>query len=313
MNKKIVFLTVVNITGLIVIIVLFYLFINKVSGPKETPQATLSQPEIVSKKIDEMNTPKKELKSETKATSNNMKSSEPTIKTTDYKSKYGNLPNSLKGTEIDGNLVVDDSGKLIINKDIRYCFEYFLSASGEEPIETIRGRIEEYIQNKLPKEAAKEASDILDSYFKYKSRLGEVEKQSSLADIKDNQERLEKILEQRISVRKETMQPKVAEAFFAEEEAYDKFTLKCMALKEDKTLSDAEKEAKIIQFEEELPESYKMNRKSERERIELEKEVERLKKQGASIEEIKALRTKTLGPEVAERLSELDKERENKN
>ena len=46
------------------------------------------------------------------------------------------LPPSFAGTEVDGQFRLDDAGNLLISMDIRRIFDYFLSAYGEERIQT---------------------------------------------------------------------------------------------------------------------------------------------------------------------------------
>ncbi|MCC0452966.1 lipase chaperone, partial [Pseudomonas aeruginosa] len=47
--------------------------------------------------------------------------------------KVAPLPTSFRGTSVDGSFSVDASGNLLITRDIRNLFDYFLSAVGEEP------------------------------------------------------------------------------------------------------------------------------------------------------------------------------------
>lgn len=47
--------------------------------------------------------------------------------------KVAPLPTSFRGTSVDGSFSVDASGNLLITRDIRNLFDYFLSAVGESP------------------------------------------------------------------------------------------------------------------------------------------------------------------------------------
>lgn len=49
--------------------------------------------------------------------------------------KVAPLPTSFRGTSVDGSFSVDASGNLLITRDIRNLFDYFLSAVGEEPLQ----------------------------------------------------------------------------------------------------------------------------------------------------------------------------------
>ena len=72
-----------------------------------------------------------------------------------------NLPASLQGTEVDGALEADADGHLKINNAVRRTFDYFLSALGEEPLDTIVVRLRAYIRAQLPATAAAEAEKLL--------------------------------------------------------------------------------------------------------------------------------------------------------
>src|SRR5882724_6410971 len=50
-------------------------------------------------------------------------------------------PRSLRGTRIDGGLVVDADGRFVATIDARRLFDYFLTASGEVPADLLRARI----------------------------------------------------------------------------------------------------------------------------------------------------------------------------
>src|SRR6218665_2651509 len=92
------------------------------------------------------------------------------------------LPNSLQGTEVDGELEVDAGGHLKITNGVRRVFDYFLSTIGEEPLETILARIKAYIRHKLPPMAAGEAEQLLDKYIAYKRGLENVRQAQPTAD-----------------------------------------------------------------------------------------------------------------------------------
>ena len=49
-------------------------------------------------------------------------------------------PRSLRGTRVDGGLVVDAAGRFVPTIDARRLFDYFLTASGEVPDDLVPGR-----------------------------------------------------------------------------------------------------------------------------------------------------------------------------
>src|SRR5690606_31538797 len=67
------------------------------------------------------------------------------------------LPASLRGTDVPGGLAVDAAGHFRATRDALDLFDYYFSASGEEPDEQIRRRIEAEIDGRLASPAREEA------------------------------------------------------------------------------------------------------------------------------------------------------------
>ena len=227
-----------------------------------------------------------------------------------YKSKYGPLPYSLHGTDIDGELLLDANGKLVINHGLRNLFEYFISAKNEEPLDVILGRIKEYIKFQIPEEPAQQAIAILDSYIAYKEKLEKVESPEGLQGERlGTLESIKDALANRMLIRRQFMSSEVVQAFFGDEEKYDQFNLQLIDVKQNSVLTPEAKEEQIIELEKMLPDSVREMREDERKRTNLKEQVADLRKQGKSEEEIYELRKKELGKEAADRWQELDKKR----
>ena len=60
------------------------------------------------------------------------------------------LPRSLQGTKVDGEIIIDANKQLVVTEGLRRLFDYFLSALGEEDEATIIQRVESYIRNHSP-------------------------------------------------------------------------------------------------------------------------------------------------------------------
>ncbi|KPA19673.1 lipase chaperone [Candidatus Magnetomorum sp. HK-1] len=227
-----------------------------------------------------------------------------------YTSKYGPLPHSLHGTDIDGELLLDANGKLIINNGLRNLFEYFISAKSEEPLDIILGRIREYIKFQIPDEPAQQAIAILDSYVSYKNKLEEVESPEGLQGEKlGTLESVKDALANRMLLRRQFMSPDVVQAFFGDEEKYDQFNLQLIDIKQNSVLTPEAKEQQIIEIEAMLPESVREMRQEERINEKLNQQISEMRKQGKTDEDIYELRKNELGKEKADRWQELDKKR----
>ena len=231
-----------------------------------------------------------------------------------YESKYGELPHALSGTRIGVHLYYDSNGNLLITPDIRNLFEYFFVASGQEPIETIIGRIQEYIRNMLPPNAQKETLEILDSYLIYEQKMYEIE-QKMLPERRKDASRpsilseLYDILALRMETRRKYMRPEVVEAFFGAEEQYDLLTLDRLKIEEDSSLTAEEKIAKIEEVMQKYPDDVTRSYRTNMKRLELSEKAKALKERNATEEEIYELRRGYFGQDAAERMSKLDQER----
>jgi len=238
-----------------------------------------------------------------------------------YQSKLGPLPGSLDGTVMAQSLVVDESGHLRVSSDIKRVFDYFLSTIEEESLETILARIDEYLQHYLNEPALGEAKLILSRYIDLKKALYdfELERSSALQEmieggqISENKTLYLSLLEQQLLTRNELraayLSPEIREAFYADEEQYDQYTLARMHIFSDDTLSEDEKAQQLEQIDAQAPPQLVQARQKAQVTDILKARTAQLHEQGADQSEIRALRTQMLGPEAATRFETLDKER----
>jgi lipase chaperone LimK len=227
-----------------------------------------------------------------------------------YSSKYGPLPKSLQGTDVDGELLLDANGNLIISHGLRNLFEYFLSAKNEESLDVILGRIREYIHKQIPDEPARKAIAILESYISYKKKLEKIESSEGLqGEELGTLEAIRDALTRRMLLRRQTMSHEVVNAFFGDEEKYDQFNLQLIEIKQNSVLTPEAKEAEIIELEKMLPESIQQMRQEERARSNREQTIDEMRKNGKSEEEIFEFRKNEMGEEAAMRWQKLEKER----
>jgi len=225
-------------------------------------------------------------------------------------SQYGSLPGCLQGTRIDGRLAVDAQGNLIIDREMRSLFDYFLSAIVEEGLDKVVGRIEEYIMLTLPAPASEKAMEVFHAYMDYSRSLqrffptvnADTDRKAFIAELKAA------VSERRFSRRK-YLPPEVVKAFFTEEETYDEFTLKRLEVEGDDALSEAEKERKVYALEEMLPVATKVDRRHFRKEIALNKQIEDLQKTQGNENQIYELRKGFYGSQAADRMADLDRKR----
>lgn len=228
---------------------------------------------------------------------------------TRFKTGREGIPKSLSDTDVDGSLEVDANGNLIVAQSVRQVFDYFLSAIGEEDITTIISRIRAYIRYKLVDhpQAIIQAEQILDSYLAYRDALGRMPQiqGDSVQDM--NAIRHQK--EQVAALRTQFMSREVIDAFFGDEDAYDRYTMARIEVMQDKKLSATEKAKRTAELLNTLPPQLKESVQTLNKYQELTTFTEDWKTRGGKPEELRAIRQQIVGAEATGRLEELDKER----
>jgi lipase chaperone LimK len=209
------------------------------------------------------------------------------------------LPEFMRGIPVDGELEFDADGHFRPTQAALHLFQHFFLAAGLEPDEVIRGRIALEIAKRLPPVAAEEAGAVLDHFVELRAQLDRI-----VGEEKDPQRRFERVRE----LRRKLLGPEVAEAFYGEDEQVLQAELELRAIREDPRLSEEERERRTESAEQELPPRVLAARRAVRAPLRVQHEVERMRAQGASAQEIFDLREREFGREAAERLAAFDAE-----
>lgn len=215
----------------------------------------------------------------------------------------GDLPASLEGTDVDGDLRSDARGNLIIGNEIRRVFDYFLATLGEEDIESIKARIALHLHQQLPEAAARQAWDLLLRYLDYGDALAELPPHDGTVKS------MHEVLVQRRDMRTAWLGQEVAEAFYAQDDAFDAYSLARVSVQQDERLSAEEKQQRQRELEVMLPPEMREARERMRAPVEVSQQVEALRAQGGSEADVRRLREQTFGSAAADRLEQLDRER----
>lgn len=215
------------------------------------------------------------------------------------------MPTSLSGTEVDGRFHLDSSGNLLITEDVRRIFDYFLSTQGEEPLTSSIHRLRGYIADHLDAPAEGQAMALLDQYLDYKRQLVQLERDMPLlADLNALRQREAAVQ----ALRARIFSVDAHQAFFANEEAYNAFTLQRLAIQRDSSLNPAAKAAAIDQLRSALPDELQALAASQLQ-AELRVQVGALRDAGGSPEQVRQLRQQLVGAEATIRLEALDQQR----
>ena len=235
-----------------------------------------------------------------------------TTSTVDISGKLPSIPSfaTLQGTRIHGNLRVDDQGNLIIDNDIKKLLHYFLNVEGELSREELVKLLRKGISDYLPQPAEGQALEILTQYLAYQNALQEQINQGIYQLQSGGIEGYRQAFELRNQLRIQYLGAEVASAFFAEEEAYDLYTVTRLELSNNTSLSDAERTAQLNVLEEQLPEQYLNVRKKQQHRVAINEEINTLRENNASIYELQDTWTQHYGEEAAQRLVTLEVKRQ---
>lgn len=219
-----------------------------------------------------------------------------------------NLPASLQDTEVDGGFELDINGNLIVNHRIRQLFDYFLTAQGEEPLPILLRRLRAYIHHTLSGDAAIEAEQLLDNYVGYLNDAASVDsrvvpgQKIDPAQIREQKEQLS-------AIRASRFDAVANDAFFAEEEAYDRYTLARLELMEDDSLSLDERASRLAGLENQLPPALQESLKEITRYQNLQALTQQWQESDGDTGNLQQIRENVVGREAADRLAKLDQER----
>ena len=226
-----------------------------------------------------------------------------------------NLPRSLQGTDVDGEIIIDENKQLVITEGLRRLFDYFLSALGEEEEAVIYARVESYIRSHTPEPAASQAVTIFDQYVAYlkaiptiENRYGNLQLQATKTGDLD----LNMVAQQKQDVaklRQQHFDKETIKAFFGAEDEYDDYSLAMVKINQDKQLSDAQKEAARQDYISRMPDNaIKTNIAQQANLNELITRTEQMQAKGATAEELYNMRRELVGAPAAARLAQVDQQ-----
>ena len=205
---------------------------------------------------------------------------------------------SLRGTEIDGEVLLDPNGRVLLDIGLRRLFDYFLSLVGERDIVQIRAMLKDHLLHKYSPENTNSVLLYFDRYTDYLNALTDLK----IGNIAKPEDRLQKVAE----LRKKILGAEMALAFFAEEEAQAALTLKRMAIAENKNLSTDEKARLLAELDASQNYSARTDAETAAVITEQTRQLDALKLSDA---ERNAEREVLWGKEAAGRLATLDRER----
>ena len=214
------------------------------------------------------------------------------------------LPASLSGTSVpEGWARTDRLGNLIPTPHLRQLFEYFLSALGEESLQQLVARIETAL-SVLDEPARSQALATLGNYLEYKLAVSDLEQsygEVSGLGAGEMQRRMAEIQ----ALRRTWLDADTADAFFADDEAVDRFQIEKLRITSDDSLTDEQKAEALRRAESSLPEPLRKAREETRRFADYEQVRQELADDPRALA---AWRQEAFGEAAAERLARLDQE-----
>ncbi len=231
-------------------------------------------------------------------------SAAPAVALPTFRTGLEDLPASLRGTEVDGELQEDAQGHLVIARGVRAVFDYFLSTRGEQPDAVIHERIRAYIRYHLKSIAAGEALALLDHYLAY-----QLDVDGALSTLRANDlDALRNRVATIERLRNQHFDPTVVQAFFGDENTYDHYTLDKMTVLADGSLSPQQKAARLRELRQALPASLREHLDVAEQVQSLNDVTEQWRARHGSPAELRAIRESMVGAPAADRLEALDRE-----
>lgn len=211
---------------------------------------------------------------------------------------------SQQDTEINCQMQLDQSNRLIVNEQTRNCFEYFITQYGEKSVEQIKKDFNSYINSMHKEPALSQILDLWQRYLEYRESLGQLSPPSTINQ--DDPAYYREIYNSTQNLRKKSFSDYEIEGLFGAENTYHEYTLDRMAVLADKKLSEAQKAQKLKDLFEQLPEDWQENLEQINKLDDLRQLTADIKSRNGSVEEIRQMRLNLVGPEATQRLETLD-------
>ena len=214
--------------------------------------------------------------------------------------------NSLQGTNVDGSITWDQQGQLQPDLALRQVFDYFLALVGEETEQQIRQRLRAHVEqlaraSDLGMDAVEQVMAVYEDYLSYKMALDQVEgHDGSIAGASAAVRRQWEVAQAQLG-------PELADAFFAEDRAFNQVALEYLSLVRQGESDPEGLQQAMTSLLLEQPGSLATEILASSAPALVQSKVEQLQQAGATELEIWQLRQQVLGEEAANRLAELDR------
>lgn len=215
------------------------------------------------------------------------------------------LAASLQGTQIDCAIQADAAGQLILNTNIRRCFEYFLTQMGEKPLSSIDQQVRQHLTAILTPTAATQAIDLWQRYISYRTAEGKLNVSTSPNDPAH----LQQVFDALYQLRQRYFSRTELDALFGDEMTYNQYTIDRVNIMQNSSLNATQKAQQLKQRFAQLPTDLQKNLEDMNKLNDLRELTQQIKQNRGSKAELQQMRQQLVGTAAAERLEQLDQNR----
>ncbi|WP_141734297.1 lipase secretion chaperone [Oligoflexus tunisiensis] len=151
---------------------------------------------------------------------------------------------SLDGTDVNGGLHVDSQGRIVLHRDLRRLFDYYLSLRGRMDAESIRALLRQHLEALHPLPVVKQAMALFDRYLTLIDAETRLTEEWTARDLNATAQ-VEEVLAERRYLRHEYLGDDMAEAFYQDQEQYEAYQLERMKISTNPQLTPEQKKAAL--------------------------------------------------------------------
>jgi lipase chaperone LimK len=155
---------------------------------------------------------------------------------------------SLDGTDVNGGIRVDANGRVVMHRDVRRLFDYYLSLRGRMDSESIRALLRQHLEGSQPRSVVEQALALFDQYVSLIDAEAKFAEEWTQRDLKAS-EQVADVLEERRNLRREYLGDELTEAFYQDQEQYEAYQLERMKISTDPNRSAEQKKEDLAAAE----------------------------------------------------------------
>jgi lipase chaperone LimK len=147
---------------------------------------------------------------------------------------------SLVGTDVNGGIRVGRDGQIILHRDLRRLFDYYLSLLGRMDAQAIRALLEQNLNASESSAVTEQALAIYDKYLKLIDAETKLAERWTERDLTTTAT-VARVVEERRHLRREHLGDELTEAFFEDQENYEAYQLERLKIGTNPNLTESEK------------------------------------------------------------------------